>query len=172
MDYQQPILIENQPSYYFYNNDQFSPLRKPNHIQMSPVKYPSVSGRISPTHHNHNHNHNQNQNHSPNHHHNHNHNHNHNHERPKSPKHNHNSPRITKNLKFKTEVCRNFFGEECVCEFGSRCNFIHYRDNPESIALGSIHALKLMGLYHHFSNRKKSSLKKKRLPIFQQLGNN
>ncbi|KAJ6239034.1 mRNA decay activator protein zfp36 [Anaeramoeba flamelloides] len=196
MNYQQNILLEQQPSLYFYNQDNFSPLRNPHHLQMSSQIIPESyeSGRISPTHHTHNYsdnysdnysenytetyNENYTQNYNHNHHHNHNHNHNHNHKhnlnRPKSPKHNNktNSPQPTKNLKFKTEVCRNFFGEECMCEFGSRCNFIHYRDNPESIALGSIHALKLMGMYHHFSNRKKTSIKKKRLPIFKQLGNN
>ncbi|KAJ6249948.1 mRNA decay activator protein zfp36 [Anaeramoeba flamelloides] len=195
MNYQQNILLEQQPSLYFYNQDNFSPLRNPNHLQMSSQMMPQSyeSGRISPTHHTHNYNYNLNYNDNYNenynenynhHHHHHNHNHNHTYNQPKSPKHNHNrpkspknnnktnSPQPTKNLKFKTEVCRNFFGEECMCEFGSRCNFIHNRENPESIALGSIHALKLMGMYHHFSNRKKTSTKKKRLPIFKQLGNN
>ncbi|KAJ6240783.1 protein tis11 [Anaeramoeba flamelloides] len=86
--------------------------------------------------------------------------------------------RNIKNLKYKTEVCRNFFGDECVCEFGKRCNFIHYRDKPESIALGSVHALKALNLYHLVSNRNLITIQQKqqqrkqqrrRLPIFQSL---
>ncbi|KAJ3428903.1 protein tis11 [Anaeramoeba flamelloides] len=76
--------------------------------------------------------------------------------------------RNLKNLKYKTEVCRNFFGDECVCEFGKRCNFIHYKDKPESIALGSIHALKFLGLYHLVSNRNNSTIQQIQQPQKQQ----
>ncbi|KAJ3439725.1 protein tis11 [Anaeramoeba flamelloides] len=90
--------------------------------------------------------------------------------RSESPKHNH--TRNTQNLKYKTEVCRNFFGEGCFCEFGKRCNFIHHRDNPESIALGSIHALKMLGLSYRVTgiHPNQTQRKKKRLSIFRSLG--
>ncbi|KAJ3442838.1 protein tis11 [Anaeramoeba flamelloides] len=84
---------------------------------------------------------------------------------------NHSHGRHTQNLKYKTEVCRNFFGEDCVCEFGKRCNFIHFRNNPESIALGSTHALKLLGLSNriHGICPNQTQRTKKRLRIFRSL---
>ncbi|KAJ6244101.1 protein tis11 [Anaeramoeba flamelloides] len=77
-----------------------------------------------------------------------------------------------KNLKYKTEMCRNFFSTECFCGFGKRCNFIHFRENPESIAIGSIHALKKMGIYNQIYKKKNKKRNKSRLPIFRTLGNN
>eukprot|EP01155_Anaeramoeba_flamelloides_P005223 Anaeramoba_flamelloidesa1073298_62.p1 GENE.a1073298_62~~a1073298_62.p1 ORF type:complete len:163 (-),score=32.82 a1073298_62:97-585(-) len=84
----------------------------------------------------------------------------------------HNHTRNIQNLKYKTEVCRNFFGDGCFCEFGKNCNFIHFRDKPESIALGSIHALKMLGLSHRVPgiNSSQTQRKKKRLQIFRSLG--
>ncbi|KAJ3423663.1 protein tis11 [Anaeramoeba flamelloides] len=75
---------------------------------------------------------------------------------------------LKKILKYKTEMCKNYHGEGCFCSFGKNCNYIHNKENPESIALSSVHTLKKMGIYHLV---RRSKLKI-RLDVFDSLSKN